>query len=95
LETVLAEAPPELRIAIALGAYVGLREADAIKVTWACYDGEQFEVRQGKTGNTVMVKAHVRLQEILDTAPRVARSLLSVPAADPSHRRVFNAASSA
>ena len=70
LETVLAEAPPELRIAIALGAFLGLREADAIKVTWACYDGAEFEVRQGKTGNTILVKAHFRLREILDTVPR-------------------------
>lgn len=72
LETVLAEAPPELRIAIALGAFVGLREADALKVTWACYDGAEFEVRQGKTGNSVLVKAHARLREILDLAPRVS-----------------------
>jgi integrase len=39
LETMLTEAPPELRIAIAIGAYVGLRESDMIRVTWARYDG--------------------------------------------------------
>lgn len=72
LETVLAEAPPELRVAIALGAFVGLREADALKVTWACYDGAEFQVRQGKTGNGIAVKAHAQLREILDAAPRIS-----------------------
>jgi integrase len=72
LEIVLAEAPPELRVAVALGAFVGLREADAVTVTWACYDGAEFEVRQGKTGEIIAVKAHARLREILDAIPRVS-----------------------
>jgi integrase len=68
LDVVLDAAPAELRIAIAIGAYVGLREGDMLRVTWACYDGSAFEVRQHKTGGSVWVKAHSRLCEILDTA---------------------------
>ncbi len=70
LDTVLEAAPPELRVAIALGAYLGLREGDMLRVTWACYDGSEFEIRQRKTGNAVWVKAHTRLQAILDETPR-------------------------
>jgi integrase len=66
----LSEAPPELRVAIAIGAYVGLREADMLRVTWACYDGHAFEIRQGKTGEPLWLPAHSRLQAILDVAPR-------------------------
>src|SRR5437764_7274448 len=69
LDAVLAAAPAELRIAIAIGAYVGLREGDMLRVTWACYDGSAFEVRQHKTGGSVWVKAHARLREMLDAAP--------------------------
>jgi integrase len=72
LETVLAEAPPELRIAISLGAYLGLREGDMLRVTWACYDQERVELRQQKTGESLWVPAHSRLREILESAPRVS-----------------------
>jgi integrase len=72
LETVLAEAPPELRVAIAIGACVGLREADMLRVTWACYDGHAFEIRQHKTGEPLWVPVHSRLREILDSMPRVS-----------------------
>jgi integrase len=70
LEVVLTEAPPELRVAIAIGAFIGLREADMLRVSWACYDGAAFEVRQSKTGSSIWVPAHYRLREILDDTPR-------------------------
>lgn len=70
LEVVLEASPPELRVAIAIGAFVGLREADMLRVTWACYNGAAFEVRQNKTGNSLWVLAHYRLCEILDATER-------------------------
>lgn len=72
LETVLRSAPAEMRVAIAIGAYLGLREADMLKVTWACYDGSAFEVRQSKTGHSLWVPAHYKLREILDGASRAS-----------------------
>ena len=72
LEIVLAEAPRELRVAVAIGAYIGLRETDMLHVTWACYDQEAFEIRQHKTGEPLWVPAHFRLRAILDSVPRVS-----------------------
>src|SRR6185437_1197469 len=48
IATVLAAASPELKVAIALGAYLGLREGDALTATWRSYDGAAFEIRQRK-----------------------------------------------
>jgi integrase len=72
LEIVLNAASRPIRVAIALGAYAGLRESDAIKTTWNCYDGRAIETRQSKTGNPVWIPAHYRLREILDTTPRLS-----------------------
>lgn len=72
LDTVLAAAPPPVRIAVALAAYAGLRESDVVRTTWAYYDGQAIETRQQKTGHPVWVPAHYRLREILDAAPRLS-----------------------
>jgi integrase len=66
LRTVLDAASPDLRVAIALGAYAGLREADAIGITWAGYDGHAIEARQEKTGEPLWIPVHRDLKSILD-----------------------------
>jgi integrase len=66
--TVFAAASPELQVAIALGAYLGLREGDALTATWRSYDGAAFEIRQRKTGEPLWVPAHTELRRILDDA---------------------------
>jgi integrase len=76
LDIVLAEASPRLLVPIAIGAYVGLRACDVVKVTWHSYDGASFETRQQKTGNPMWVKAHYRLREILDATPRVSPNIV-------------------
>lgn len=70
LAAVLDAAPAWLRVPIALAAYTGLREADVLRVTWACYDGKAFETRAQKTGAPIWVPVHYRLRAILDAAPR-------------------------
>jgi integrase len=70
LDTVLEAAPEELRAAIALGAFAGMREGDAISATWACYDGERISYRAEKTNMPVEVRAHARLRAILDATRR-------------------------
>jgi len=72
LETVLEAAEKGLRVAIALGAYTGLRESDVACAAWSCYDGKAIETRQSKTGNPVWIPAHYKLREILDNTPRVS-----------------------
>jgi integrase len=69
-ETVMAAAPRELRVALALGGYLGLREGDMIAVTWKAYDGTAFEIRQNKTGEPLWVPAPKELRAILDKTKR-------------------------
>jgi integrase len=75
---VMAAAGPELRVSIAIGAHVGLREGDMLKVTWASYDGTAFEIRQGKTGESLWVPATGDLRAVLDEAKKRRTSPLIV-----------------
>ncbi|MGQ0663658.1 MAG: tyrosine-type recombinase/integrase [Pseudomonadota bacterium] len=70
LAAVLSAAPSELKVAVALGAYTGLREGDVIRLPWSSYDGHGLEVRQRKTSEPLWIPAHSELREILDAAPR-------------------------
>lgn len=51
---------------MALGAYAGLREADAARITWSGYDGAAIEGRQVKTGLSIWVAAHRNLRAVLN-----------------------------
>jgi integrase len=68
IATVLAAASPELKVAISLGAYLGLREGDVLTATWRSYDGAAFEIRQRKTGEPLWVPAHAELRRVLAEA---------------------------
>lgn len=70
LDAVLAAATPGIRAAVAIGAYAGLREADALKLTWADYDGTAIAVRQGKTGDALHIHAHAALRRLLSATPK-------------------------
>jgi site-specific recombinase XerD len=71
---VMAALPPELRVALALGGFAGMRQQDVIAVTWASYDGSAIETRQLKTGDPPWVPAHKDLRSILD-AERERRNI--------------------
>lgn len=66
--SVMAAMPPELRVAVALGAHAGLREGDAIRLTWSAYRGGVIESRQAKTDDPIWVPVHSELKTILDEA---------------------------
>jgi integrase len=76
LEIVLAHASRQIRLAVAIAAFTGLRESNVVRVTWTSYDGVAFETRQIKTGDPIWVKAHFRLREMLDQTPRVSPVIL-------------------
>lgn len=76
LRTVLEEAPPELRPAIALAAFAGLREGDAIRLSWTAYRDGVIESRQAKTGDPLWVPAHTELRAILDQTPKRAVTIV-------------------
>lgn len=77
LDTVLAEAPSHLRVPIALAAYTGLREADLVRVNWACYDGRTFQARARKTGTPIWVPVHKRLRAVLDAVPHDTATIVT------------------
>ena len=70
LEAFLQAAPLGIRAAVALGAYAGLREGDALALPWSAYKSGAITYRQGKTGDRVEVTAHRRLVEVLAETPR-------------------------
>src|ERR1051325_11616335 len=76
LEIVLARASRQIRLAVAIAAYTGLRESNVVKVTWVSYDGVAFETRQVQTGDPIWVKAHFRLREILGQTARISPVIL-------------------
>lgn len=70
LKAFLDAANPGIRAAVALGAYAGLREGDALILPWSAYKGGVITYRQGKTGDRVEVPAHRDLVAILAQTPR-------------------------
>jgi integrase len=69
--TVLEAASPALRLPIALGAYLGARQGDVLRLSWSAYDGRGgFTFTQGKTGAPLWLPAHSDLRRLLDTARR-------------------------
>jgi integrase len=70
IANVMAAASSEMRLAVALGLYTGLREGQVIRVTWSSYDGQRFEVRDQKTGAQLWIPAHRELRTLLDAAQR-------------------------
>jgi integrase len=67
---VLGAAPPELRLAIALGVCTGMRESDVLAFPWSGYKDGLIEGRAAKTGTPIWMPAHPMLMELLDAAPR-------------------------
>jgi integrase len=68
LAVVLAAAPEELKLAIAIAGYAGFRISDVVKLTWTVYNGHAIEVRQKKTDERVWVPVHRDLKAMLDAA---------------------------
>ena len=67
-EAVLNTATGGVRVAIALGAFAGMREGDAIRVSRAADDGGWLRWTQSKTGEPVELPVHTELRAILDHA---------------------------
>lgn len=70
-EAVMAAAPTHLKVPIALAMYVGLREGDVLRMTWARYNGHDISTTTSKAGTFVWWRCPLALRAILDEAPRV------------------------
>jgi integrase len=63
-----AAAPPQLLVPFALGLFAGMRQGDALIVTWAAYDGASLRWIAGKNGEACMAPATGPLKTVLDEA---------------------------
>ncbi len=61
---------PGLRAAVALAAFVGLRQADVLALPWSAVTSRRVTVRSQKTGMTVRVPMHSMLAAVLETMPQ-------------------------
>lgn len=67
---VLSTASGGLRAAIALGAYAGMSEGDALRFTWSGVVGGQLVYQRRKTGIVVRMPVDPRLAAILADTPK-------------------------
>lgn len=64
----MSAAPPQLVVAFALGLYAGMRQGDALIVTWKAYDGSAIRWIAGKNGEACMAPVTGTFKDILDDA---------------------------
>jgi integrase len=67
---VLDEAPLGLKVPLALALLVGLREGDAIRITWKHFDGSRIAVATSKSGKPIWWPCPKPLIATLNNAPR-------------------------
>lgn len=59
------EASKELRWAVRLAAFTGLRQSDLISLVWTHYDGSSFSLRTSKRGKEVIIPAVAGCQKLM------------------------------
>lgn len=74
IEAFRAAAPDHIRLAFELALYTGQRRGDLIKMTWSQYDGRTIRLRQGKTGQDLIIPVHRHLKTALDQAAEKRRA---------------------
>jgi integrase len=67
-EAVMAAAPPQLLLPIAIGRWAGLRQGDILKMPRTVYDGNSIRLVTGKAGIPVSIPVAAPLKTILDQA---------------------------
>jgi integrase len=65
-----------LGLAVMLGAALGQREGDILRLGWSQYDGTVVQLRQRKTGKLLAVPVTADLRKALDGARRVATTMV-------------------
>ena len=90
---VLSQAQGGLLIALALGYYAGMRLSDALKFTWAGYDGQSLKWTAQKNKEDVWTPVPQELKDILDETPRtksvVVLNTRGKPYTEDGFRSVF------
>lgn len=76
----MTKVPGPIATAVMLGAHLGQREGDVLRLTWAQFDGEAVTLRQSKTGEQLVVPAHPELVAYLERLPRIELGTIVVGA---------------
>ena len=76
VNTALDADRPSLALAVLLGAHLGQREGDILRLSWTQYDRAEIELRQQKTGKFLRVPLTEVLKTALDSAPRVSTQIV-------------------
>lgn len=69
-DEVLAALPIHLKVPIALAMFTGLREGDALTITWSSYKDGNISTNTAKSGQPIWWKCPTTLATILVDAPR-------------------------
>lgn len=69
-ELFLSLAPTHLHLPLLMGAWLGQREGDLLRVPWTAYNGKRIRLRQGKTGAYVEPPVIGPLKAALDVAAK-------------------------
>ncbi|MGX5723092.1 tyrosine-type recombinase/integrase [Shinella zoogloeoides] len=85
-----AVAGPELRLALLLALWTGLRKGDLLALKWAAYDGASFRLTQSKTGRRVIIPASSAVRAALETVARRCPHILCNSRGRPWTHAGFN-----
>jgi integrase len=76
-------APPEMVMALAVALWTGQRQADVLTMPWKAYEEGRLRLRQGKRLRLVNMPVFSELREVLDSAPRLADTILTTAKGKP------------
>ncbi len=79
-------ASPELRRAIYMAYYAGMRVSDVVSVTWSAWDGQLLSWQQSKTGHPVHIRPPIPLREELNSGDRSGSRILLTRKGQPYTR---------
>lgn len=63
-----AAAPPQVAVAFSLGLFAGMRQGDALRVTWSAYNGHMLTWIAGKNGEECFAPVSGEFKRLLDDA---------------------------
>lgn len=70
VEAFTRAAPTQLLVPFALGLFAGMRQGDALSVTWRAYDGQALRWIAGKNGEACMAPVTGELRAMLEMAKK-------------------------
>jgi len=72
LDVMLGYAPTEIAVAVAIGAYTGLREGDVLSIPLNAIKDGRLKWRQSKTGEILEIPVHRDLAQWIDAATQLS-----------------------